>query len=152
MKSKVTVAFYKGKGTWVNGLIRWWTKSEYSHVELIVDGVWYTSATWEKGTVARALKGNPEKWDMVELPCTVEQKVNATVSARNKLGKGYDYWGILFSQVLPWKGDRSDRWFCSEYLYSCLADAGIVAGLVKPEEVSPQNLSDMVVESVRDEE
>ena len=34
---KISVAFYKGKGNWKNRVIRWWTKSPYSHAELVLD-------------------------------------------------------------------------------------------------------------------
>ena len=33
---KIKVAFYKGRGNWKNKIIRWWTKSKYSHAELIL--------------------------------------------------------------------------------------------------------------------
>ena len=33
---RISVAFYKGKGSWKNKIIRWWTKSPYSHVELVL--------------------------------------------------------------------------------------------------------------------
>ena len=36
MSMVVKVAFYKGKGNWINKIIRWWTKSNYSHAELVL--------------------------------------------------------------------------------------------------------------------
>ena len=32
----IKIAFYKGQGNWLNKIIRWWTKSPYSHAELIL--------------------------------------------------------------------------------------------------------------------
>ena len=39
-KMEIKVAFYKGTGDLFNKIVRWWTKSPYSHAELILpDGV-----------------------------------------------------------------------------------------------------------------
>ena len=38
MASNIRLAFYKGKGDWVDKVIKWWTKSQYSHVE-VEDGL-----------------------------------------------------------------------------------------------------------------
>ena len=34
---KITIAFYKGEGDILNKIVRWWTKSQYSHAELILN-------------------------------------------------------------------------------------------------------------------
>ena len=140
MSNKVQIAFYKGKGNFFNKLIRWWTKSSYSHVEIVIDNTWYTSATWESGTVARKLVPNPKKWDVVTISCGDTAISALKSSAEAKLGKRYDYYGIMFSQVLPWKGDKADRWFCSEFVYDTLITAGVLPAEYKPEEVSPGKL------------
>ena len=36
MSMMVKIAFYKGKGNWINKIIRWWTRSNYSHAELVL--------------------------------------------------------------------------------------------------------------------
>ena len=37
---KIKIAFFRGHGSFVNKVVRWWTKSEYSHAELVMpDGL-----------------------------------------------------------------------------------------------------------------
>lgn len=38
------LAFYKAKGNWVDLLIRVFTQSEYSHVEIVHNKDWYSSS------------------------------------------------------------------------------------------------------------
>lgn len=45
----VRLAFYKGEGDWVDKVVRWWTKSQYSHVEVIVGDTWYSSSPRDGG-------------------------------------------------------------------------------------------------------
>jgi hypothetical protein len=46
---------YKAKGDFFNGLIRWWTGSQYSHCELIVRGVCYSSTIRDGGVRAKVM-------------------------------------------------------------------------------------------------
>ena len=46
------VACYKGEGDWADKLIRFWTGGIYSHVEIVIGDLWYTSS-WYDGGVAR---------------------------------------------------------------------------------------------------
>jgi hypothetical protein len=45
----VKLALYKGRGGIANAVIRWWTGSIYSHCELVVDGLCYSSSVMDKG-------------------------------------------------------------------------------------------------------
>ena len=38
----VYIGLYKGKGTLINKIVRWWTKSKYSHAELVLPN----NVTW----------------------------------------------------------------------------------------------------------
>jgi hypothetical protein len=40
---KVKLAFYKAKGNWIDLLIRVFTNSPYSHVEIVLNKDWYSS-------------------------------------------------------------------------------------------------------------
>ena len=55
---KIKIAFYKGKGDILNGIVRWWTKSVYSHAELVLpDGVsWIGISPFLKSKVASRKK------------------------------------------------------------------------------------------------
>ena len=53
--SAVQLAMYKAKGDLFNGLIRWWTGSQYSHCELVVRGVCYSSTIRDGGVRAKVM-------------------------------------------------------------------------------------------------
>jgi len=137
----IKVAFYKGKGTWMDLCVRFWTRSIYSHVELVVfdsgdfpptiisssgrdDGVRFKEYSIEKL--------NSEKWDLIDVSEKIDDESLAYFSV-NKLGKRYDYKGILLSQFLPLKRHGKNKYFCSEFCAEAL-------GFSNPHEYSPQDL------------
>ena len=96
---KIYVALYKGKGTWVNSIVRWWTESVYSHAELILpDGVtWMGISPFIKSVVTKRiiLEYNPDKWDLVSIDVTQEQLDMVMQFFEDTKGQGYDWVGML---------------------------------------------------------
>ena len=120
----VTLAFKKvNKDTSVIGkIISWWTKSQYYHVEIIVDGNWITSDS-DTGVVVRGLKPFKDDWDYITLPTI--SLCNKHYSFLNKYidnlnGDEYDWKGIIFSQTIPLGLHNKDKWFCSELVTKLL--------------------------------
>ena len=68
---KVKIAFYKGPGDWKNKIIRWWTKSPYSHAELIMPDnfTWIGISPLLTSTVSARKKVDfdLDNWDFVEV-------------------------------------------------------------------------------------
>ena len=51
----IKVAFYKAQGDYVNKIVRWWTKSKYSHAELIMpDNLTWIGISPFKGSTLKA--------------------------------------------------------------------------------------------------
>ena len=73
----IKIAFYKGQGDWINRIVRWWTKSDYSHAELILpDGLTWVGISPFKGSVLRSKKRkffSELEWDFIELSVSEEQ-------------------------------------------------------------------------------
>lgn len=130
---KAKLAMYKGSGNIYDKLIRWWTESKYSHCELVVDGVWYTSSPRDGGVVKRELKMS-SNWDMYDV--YVDEKRLEMVMNRNE-GAKYDWLGIVFTQVLPFGIHSKSRMFCSEFVAEVL-------GYYRPHEWSPQDVYEKV--------
>lgn len=112
----IKVGFFKGKGSWWNFLIRWWTHGPYSHTEII---------TKEQGPVAKfclsshkpdgGVRGKwrnlkAEEWDFVELDFDADE---VTKWYTDRQGSGYDLLGLM---GLVFRRDDYDRnkYFCSE--------------------------------------
>jgi len=143
------LAFYKGRGGWIDAAIRAATRSPYSHVELVRrhwisgqgDGLlrfggW--SSSWRDGGVrAKMIEATPGHWDFVEVPWA--DQADAVDFIRPLIGARYDLAGILGSQVLGLRRQQSGRWFCSELCAAAL-------GLSQPEALSPGGLFDRVVD------
>ena len=69
---KIWIAFYKGNGDVINSIVRWWTKSPYSHSELVLSDAqtWLSISPFVKAKVSSKQKitYNPIEWDFVEVP------------------------------------------------------------------------------------
>lgn len=116
----VKLAFYKGEGNWVDKTIRWWTKSHYSHVELVINSVWYSSSPRTLEVRGEKITPNPKHWDYIILEPFNESSLIHL--ANKELGKKYDWMGIFFSQFIPLGRENPNKWFCSEFCVGMLKD------------------------------
>lgn len=115
-------AFYKGTRPGVAGiynrLVRWWTRSPYSHVELVMSTGRAWSASFEDGGVrSKLIDFDPAKWDVVDLPTALEPAALAWFTAHR--GAKYDVLGNLQFVLAPFPQTR-ERWFCSEAVAAAL--------------------------------
>lgn len=131
----VRLALYRGRGDALDALIRVWTRSAYSHCEIVLpDGRWVTSSPRDGGVVSRYLDCVPGEWDFIDLPWVSVATVESLFEQER--GAGYDWIGLLGSQVLPVGIQSSTRWFCSEF---CAA----VMGFENPQRFSPGALGEV---------
>jgi len=122
------IAFYKGKGTIFDKLIRLWTFSKYSHVELVNQDspdnwLWYTSSPRDGGVVVRNIEYNADHWDLFDINIPHEQDVLDFIQTR--VNKKYDWLGIILSQILKLNIHNQNRWFCSEIIHAALIMGGL---------------------------
>ncbi len=138
-------AFYKdnrpGLAGIYNRLVRWWTKSDYSHVELVLSTGLSWSASYDDGGVrAKYIDFDPDKWDFIDLPAHLEPAAETWFEAHN--GARYDLLGNLQFVVAP-VNHANGRWFCSEAVAAALGFpdpwrftpgtlASVLNGLTKP--------------------
>ena len=145
------LAFHIGaRGTFFSQAICVFTRSSYSHVELVfdefgttADGVLCFSADEKDGgTRFKRIILDPTNWTIVPIPSTTHQMRSADAYATAKDGLKYDWAGIL-GFVLPFgEHDDEDR-FCSEIVCEILEHVfGWNFG--KPWEVSPGKLYNLV--------
>lgn len=142
---KLTLAFKKinKESTWMAKVISLWTRSQYHHVELIVNNKWISSDS-DTGVVIKDLQPLKDNWEYIELPniniCREHyNKFNTYIYKVN--GSGYDWKGIILSQTIPLSMNNSDKWFCSELVTKLLHILLIEESLdLEPNEVSPKDL------------
>ena len=147
IKVELKLAFKKVDKTDIGcKLIGMWTKSNYSHVEIILDGKWVSSDS-DTGVVIRELKPLKDNWDYVTLPTiSLCNKHYSFLSKyiNNLNGGEYDWKGIIFSQTIPLGLHNKDKWFCSE-LVTKLLQLMLVEEVIDidPNLVSPRDLHDI---------
>ena len=155
---KIKVAFYKGKGNYLNGIVRWWTKSVYSHAELVLpDGItWMGISPFLKSKVdsRKKLIINYTDWDFITLDITQEQVDIIMEFFEDTKGHRYDWVGMLLSQFLPCKIKHKKRWYCSEWIayalrIACVFDWRIIK-IYDRKDLSPAILYDLV-KDIKDE-
>jgi hypothetical protein len=144
----IWIALFKGKGTFVNCVVRKWTKSRYSHAELILEDkkTWigispYINAEVVKRTVEDY---NPNKWDFFKINVTKEQYKDIIDFYDLTKGTKYDWVGMLLSQFLPFSIKQENKWYCSEWILyalriSCVIDWKIIK-IFDQSDLSPAKL------------
>ena len=127
---KIQVALFKGRGNWLNKLICWWTKSRYSHAELVLsdDKTWLGISPFLKSKVdsrEKLIVDNLE-WDFVYLDVTSEQHDIILEFFEETKGFGYDWVGMMLSQFSPCRIKHKKRWYCSEWIAYALRIACVL--------------------------
>ena len=156
---KVKVAFYKGKGNWKHKMVRWWTESQYSHVELVMPDnfTWITITPLMSSTVSSRIKTDfdLENWDFVSLDINEDQLQVINDFYGETQGCKYDWWGMILSQFLPFHIKRREKWYCSEWIAYALRIAGIIdwkiIKIYDQTDLSPQRLYN-IIQLVKDDE
>lgn len=143
----LVAAFYKVNHTGLSGIysraVRWWTKTIYSHCELIFsDGVAASSSFMDGGVRFKHIDFDPTKWDFITLPDAYED--NARKWFASHQGQGYDLMGNLHF-VVGAVSDDKNKWFCSEAVAAALGfnnawrfDPGDLYPILKMLEKAPE--------------
>lgn len=107
----VKVIFYKAEyGNWKDKLISWWTKSTYSHVEVILkDGKCFSADARNNIVRIKDIDYEDGKWDILH----VNKKINYREIDKN-IGCEYDWKGLFLNEVLKSKIENPKKWYCSE--------------------------------------
>ena len=128
----VQLALYKSHGTWVNRFIRWWTGSQYSHCELVINGTCYSSSIRDGGVRGKTMALPAPSWDIIDLPWADPQMVQGWFDRHAH--DRYGWLDLILCQILGMRRDGRGV-FCSE---ACAAALNIP----NPTRFSPQTLAD----------
>jgi len=128
-RQRIKIAFYKSHGDWRNKVIRWWTKSKYTHAELVLPGgsTWLSISPILSSRVAsrEMPEYDPDCWDFLEFEISDEQLQIILNFFEDTEGNRYDWIGMILSQFLPFAVKRRERWYCSEWIAYALRIAGV---------------------------
>lgn len=145
----IYLAFYRGEGRFLSDtLVQRVTRSEFSHCELFVsdtpprhgDTYRCISAVGKQGGVCiRDITFRPGAYAFLPVPWAPRDTFDR---AARHLGKGYDYWGLLMTQLVNMRRHAPDRWFCSKLCARAM-------GLKDPHTYAPGDLKRIVEEHNR---
>ena len=152
MSNKIRIAFYKGSGLLRDKLIRRVTRSNYSHVELVLPsdecsiGIrppYYSVVTKRSEVIADDLQ-----WDFIDIDASDAQLESIKMFYCTTAGQGYDWIGMFMSHVIPFKVKQNRKWYCSEWVACALGSAGIIGAdqvnLYDCRNISPGKLHDVL--------
>lgn len=128
------LARYKGRGRIGNALIRWWKRSPYSHCELVIGDVCYSSSLMDGGVRAKPIALDPENWELIDLPWA--DPVAVISYFQQTRGQRYSWRSLLWSQVFNREYDEPRAAYCSDWCAAAL-------GLPNATSHSPQTLGDL---------
>lgn len=133
------IAFYRGRGRLMDKVIRFASRAPYSHVEMIrqdqrpKDGDVVTcisSSGRDGGVRIKEIQLKPGKWSVYEVPWA---RAETWDRAEVHLGKPYELWMMVWSQLFKFHRTDRHKWFCSELIAHAL-------GLSMPHGKSPSDL------------
>lgn len=122
---EVKLALYKGPPrndlmhTAGHYAIRAWTWSQWSHAELVIDGVCWSSSARDGGVRPKTIDLGSGRWDVIELHLPPERAAAALAWFQTHEGDEYDYWNIG-RFILPLIGHERDQWVCFEAIGAAL--------------------------------
>jgi hypothetical protein len=105
------------------------TRSKYSHIELLIGGVCWTSSNRDGGVRGKVIDLYSGKWDLFEIEGD-EAKALAWFAQHEQ--ENYDWAGVL-RFAFGFLPNRTNQWFCSEAVAAAL-------GLDNPDQYTPQSL------------
>jgi hypothetical protein len=114
--------------------VQWWTGSIYSHCELVVGGLCYSSSVMDGGVRCKAIALDPAKWDVVELPWATADEVVGYFRDTDKHRYGWP--SLITSQLLNLNRPAKNAQFCSEWCAAALK-------LPSPSSYSPASLGSL---------
>ena len=122
---------YKGKGSVWDSSIRLWTNSIYSHCELVIDNVCYSSSIQDGGVRPKSINIYNGNWDIIQL--TKFNELKALNYYQKTKSNKYSYSDLVFNQILNTRFNNPNGQFCSEW---CAEALGIPnAGIYSPDKL-----------------
>ena len=113
------IHFYKARngklGDKIVGIV-----SIFSHVELEIDGVFYSSSNRDGGVRSKIIDiSNKKKWVSFELKNNIDKNICLNYF-KSVEGQKYDWLNIFFSQIIKLNLQSSNKQICSEFVGNCL--------------------------------
>jgi hypothetical protein len=117
---KIQLAFYKDKGNFGDTIIRWWTRSLYSHVEMIIEDSWVSSSPSTGGVTILPLHSVDDSWEYVTVEVDGRHLSQVLRFIEERKDAEYDWWGLFLGNVFGLAVDDRNKFYCSEMMVEIL--------------------------------
>lgn len=118
------ILLFHGRGL-ISALIRWQTRSRYSHAAILLPDGHTIIEAWQFRGVQRRTMTDWRGVDAFTVPDMTEGKWKEAVDfAQQKIGLSYDYTGV-FRFITRFANRDNERWFCSELVHAACKAAGV---------------------------
>lgn len=142
---KVIVAFEKNNSSLYSKVIRFWTKSEYSHCELIIDNDWISSGNPAgSGVMVKPLEKLRDNYDYIEVEVHSIYKNKIFNFIRSQENTKYDWLGAFLGGGLDLNIGEKSKWFCSELVVHILRISGTKLFDRPANTYSPQDVYEVI--------
>ena len=116
---KIKIHFYKARSGKIRdkivGLV-----SVFSHVELEINGVCYSSSNRDKGVRSKVIDtSNAQKWLSFDLKKDIDENI-CLLYFESVRGQKYDWLNILLTQLIKLDIQSDNKQICSEFVGNCL--------------------------------
>ena len=123
LQNRPAILLFRGKGL-MSALIRWQTRSKYSHAALLTREGTVIEA-WQFAGVREIELKSWEGVDAFDVEGLFNKDWDNVIDfARSKIGCKYD-WLAIARFISRRSGIRNDRWFCSELVFAAFLRSGI---------------------------
>jgi len=151
------IIFYEHRyGSFIDKLIRFKTatwrqrlngkwKDLPSHCELLFsDDMMFSASMYEDTTRFKKHSMTGHAWCRIGLDIDKDTEAKIRLWCENKVGKKYDYLGIL-GFILPFVKQSKKRWFCSEICCEALKEnTNLIPKTVISSKTSPAKLKEII--------
>lgn len=141
------IALYKGPPSSLihhlsHYITRLGTWSKYSHSELVIDGVCYSSSARDGGVRGKVVDLESGHWDVFNITDNKQIKAKALSWFIEHDGDSYDYRNII-RYVFPFIGHNKNHWVCYEAV-------GAALGINRPHMLTAESLLREAIEMRED--
>lgn len=133
------IAFKKADKGLLDWTITKWTGGPYTHCIMIFNDTSVFEAAPFKGCHWKASFIYDLSYDYLILNLSDEEETTIKSFCNKVNGRGYDWTGVLLSQIIPLSIDEPKRFYCSELITKCLHKIGLLLD-IKPTATNPANL------------
>ena len=130
---------------WRTWIVKWRTGGTYTHCELVMPSGDCIGISPEDSPSRIRMKRQemPDaEWDFIDIVVDQIQLVKITSFFTNTHGHKYDWFGMVISYLTPWFVKHERKWFCSQWIATCLTISDVYSfNYIK---MSPSKLYDML--------